>query len=466
MASISYSDGRATIQFVDVDSKRKSIRLGFVPKRTAESIKLRVEALLNAKITNTPIDRDTANWLADIGANLADKLASVGLIAARSSRLLGEFITEFIASRQDVKEATRTSLRVAANRLISYFGEARALDSITPADIDRWVIHLQTSEYAQATIGRTIRRARQLFTAAVRAKLIHENPVDGIRAPAQHNPERTRFIDRDTIGKVMDVADREWRLILALARFGGIRIPSELEPLRLADIDFERGRLRVTSPKTARHAGKGERWIPLFPELRPHVEEAFETAAEGEVYLVRHPCLRQRKANVNLRKGLTLLLRKAGVTPWPRLFHNLRATRQTELAGEYPSHVVCAWIGNSERIAAAHYLQVTDADFEKATKERGKESAAKSGAVDCEALQNPVQSASDSERQGLTQPPVASEVSHVLSPQVINRQGVKVAKVGLEPTRPCGHWILLHLSSMDDEVQRVCQFRHLAEDGR
>jgi len=108
MASISYSDGRATIQFVDADAKRKSIHLGAVPKRTAEAIKLRVEALLNAKITNTPVDRDTAAWLAGIGADLADKLAAAGLVAARSSRLLGEFIAEFIASRLDVKEATRT----------------------------------------------------------------------------------------------------------------------------------------------------------------------------------------------------------------------------------------------------------------------------------------------------------------------------------------------------------------------
>ena len=194
--------------------------------------------------------------------------------------------------------------------------------------------------------------------------------------------------------------------------------------------------MRVTSPKTARHAGKGERWIPLFPELRRHVEEAFEMAEEGEVYLVRHPCLWQRKANVNLRKGLTLLLRKAGVTPWPRLFHNLRASRQTELASEYPSHVVCTWIGNSERIAAAHYLQVTDADFEKAITERGKESAAKSGAVGWEALQNPVQSVLDRKGQELTQPTIPSGFSHLLSPQVIDRQGVKLAKVGLEPTRP------------------------------
>ena len=148
---------------------------------------------------------------------------------------------------------------------------------------------------------------------------------------------------------------------------------------------------------------------------------------------MRHPCLRQRKAKVNLRKGLTLLLRKAGVTPWPRLFHNLRASRQTELAATFPSHVVCAWIGNSERIAAAHYLQVTDADFEKATSERGKESAAKSGAVDREALQNPVQSASDSKGQELTQPTVASEVSRLLSPQVISCQGVTATRLGFEP---------------------------------
>jgi integrase len=434
MASVSFSSGRAIVQFVDADGKRKSIRLGRVSKREAGAIKLRIEALLNSKIMSTPPDRDTATWLTKIGTDLADRLARAGLIAARSSRLLREFIEEYVSSRQDVREATRVSLRVAAKRLVSYFGEGRALDSITPADVDRWIIHLQTSGYAQATIGRTIRRARQLFTAALRAKLIHENPAEGIKAPPQHNPERARFIDRGTIAKVMEVADREWKLILALARYGGIRVPSELEPLRLTDIDFERGRLRITSPKTARHAGKGERWIPLFPELRQHIEEAFETAEEGEVYLVRHPCLRQRKSNVNLRKGLMTLLRKAGLTPWPRLFHNLRASRQTELAATFPSHVVCAWIGNSERIAAAHYLQVTDADFEKATS--GKEGAAFSGAVDREALHFPVQSALDSKGQERTQPTVAREVCPLLSPQVLDRQGDKVAPDGLEPSLP------------------------------
>jgi integrase len=432
VASLSHSNGRYTVQFVDVNDKRKSVRLGSVPKRTAEAIKLRVEALLNAKITNTPVDRDTATWVTGIGADLADKLAGAGLIAARSSRLLGEFVEDFIAGRTDVKGTTRDSMQYTAARLVSYFGADRPLASITPADLDRWAIHLQ-GIYAPATVGRTVKRARQIFTQAVRAKLIPESPVVGVQAPAQHNPERMRFIDRDTIGKVMDVADREWRLIIALARYGGIRIPSELEPLRLADIDFERGRLCVSSPKTAGHAGKGERWVPLFPELRSHVEEAFDSAPDGEVYLVRHPCLRQQGAKVNLRKGLSALLRMAGVTPWPRLFHNLRASRQTELAAGFPSHVVCAWIGNSERVAAAHYLQVTDADFEKATTKSSKDGAAFCGAVAREALQNPVRTVLDSEGQGLTQPVGNQSFCPSSSPQVIYCQGLIAVPAGLEP---------------------------------
>ena len=50
----------------------------------------------------------------------------------------------------------------------------------------------------------------------------------------------------------------------------------------------------------------------------------------------------------------------------PKLWQNLRATRQTELAETFPIHVVCDWIGNSRAVAQEHYLQVTDEHFEAA----------------------------------------------------------------------------------------------------
>ena len=43
-----------------------------------------------------------------------------------------------------------------------------------------------------------------------------------------------------------------------------------------------------------------------------------------------------------------------------------RASRQTELPGSFPLHVVTEWLGNTPQIALKHYLRVTDEDFAQA----------------------------------------------------------------------------------------------------
>lgn len=108
-----------------------------------------------------------------------------------------------------------------------------------------------------------------------------------------------------------------------------------------------------------------ERLIPLFPELRTLLTEAFEHPdAVGQRFVI----MRYRDTNANLRTQLNRIIRRAGLTPWPRLFQNLRASRETELAAQFPMHVVCQWIGNSATVAAAHYLQVRDSDFTAASR--------------------------------------------------------------------------------------------------
>ena len=75
---------------------------------------------------------------------------------------------------------------------------------------------------------------------------------------------------------------------------------------------------------------------------------------------------RYRHANANLRTQLRRIIKMAGLKPWSKLFHNLRSTRQTELAEFLPAHVVCAIMGNSMKIADEHYLQVTPEHFRRA----------------------------------------------------------------------------------------------------
>ncbi|MGD9724021.1 MAG: hypothetical protein AB7O59_21705 [Pirellulales bacterium] len=79
-----------------------------------------------------------------------------------------------------------------------------------------------------------------------------------------------------------------------------------------------------------------------------------------------------RDAGQNLRTQLERIIRRAGLEPWPKLFQNLRSTRETELAESFPMHVVCEWIGNSAAVAAKHYLQVTDEHFEQAAQSEAK----------------------------------------------------------------------------------------------
>ena len=132
--------------------------------------------------------------------------------------------------------------------------------------------------------------------------------------------------------------------------------------LTWADIDWARLKMAVHSPKTEHHQGKDMRIVPIYPELLPYLQEGFEQAAEASVYVIT----RYRKKNSNLRTSFERIICKAQLKPWPKLFQNLRSSRETELTQKFPLHVVCAWMGNSQLVAAKHYLQVTDDHFQMA----------------------------------------------------------------------------------------------------
>ncbi len=411
MASIANDPGgRRRILFVAPDESRKTIRLGKMDRKSAEAIARHVEALLAAKIGGQPIPRDTAAWQANIGTALHDRLSRAGLVHHREENAtaiaLGPFIDGFLAGRDDLKPNTRTTFAQARKALVRHFGEDMPINRINAGDADEWAATLR-KDYAPATVATFVKKARQMFRHAVRKRLLTESPFASVRVPSQINKAREEFVSRDTIAQVMDAApDLEWRVIIALARYGGLRTPSETLALQWSYIDWERGRLTVFSPKLEHLPSGGFRTLPLFPELRVILADAFDAAPVGSVYVVN----RYRDGKQNLRTQFLRIIRKAGMQPWGRLFHNLRGSPETELAQDHPVHVVAHWLGNTPKIAAAHYLQVRDSDFDRALA-----GGAKSGALGAQKPAQQADAGNSNDPQNVQEIPENSRRERVLA---------------------------------------------------
>jgi hypothetical protein len=203
------------VQFFDKENKRRSIRLGQVNRKAAQTVATRVESIVSASIMGTPLDRETSQWLTGIGQDLADKLAAAGLVAKRETSTLAGFLDAYIASRGDAKPNTIRNLKYSRERLVEYFGADKPLHAIKPGDADEWRQKMVNDDFAEATISKVVKHSKQFFRLAERKGLIRGNPFQELKAAGERNDARLAFIDRPTVAKLLEAApDARWKLII------------------------------------------------------------------------------------------------------------------------------------------------------------------------------------------------------------------------------------------------------------
>ena len=412
MASIGDENGRKRILFMAPDGKRKTIRLGKVAKRQAEAVKIHVEQLAHAFSTNTAPPLATSQWLASLDSKLYAKLVAVGLAADRSPALapaLDKFLDDYLAKREllvgsgQLNWRTQHIDRMTRNNLVDHFGADAELAKINEGDAADFRTYLLTTggapvkrcgselvirerkPLAEATARKRCAVASRFFRDAVRRGLIARNPFESVPKSSIATKRRALIPDADARKVLAKLPTLEWQLLFALSRWGGLRVGSEVRKLRWRDVDWLRGRMLIHSPKTERHAGHESRWLPIFPELKDLLAKQ-QKAAKGEKLVL--PMLVGR-SDTSLRRVMFKAIEAAELKAWPRLWHSMRATRQTELEDRFPTHVVCAWLGNTQQVAERHYLSVTDDHFaaaaellrpiEKAAQNPAQQGAAESG---------------------------------------------------------------------------------------
>ena len=356
-----------------LDGERKTLSLGskYTPKQV-ERIKAAVEEIAAAIETGGRVGKATAGFIADMTEDLKARFRACGLLgeAALTNKALWRRFERETASRR--KDSTWAYFDTVEKRFFAFFADNDAPDRITKADCERWRDFLHKQGYKEATIAGSIQKVNTAFNWAVEVELIERNPFKGVKRGSFCNPERMFFIPRDWYEKLLEACpSQSWRTLLALMRIGGLRHTSETLRLTWDNVDWQNESLLVRSPKTERQ-GKGSRLIPLFPELKKELKAQWELAEEGGSPLIIPDLAADSTAKAQaLSKQFRRIIFRAGLTPWERLFQNLRESRANELWTEYPDHVAAAWMGHTKRVAMGHYLQVTDEQFKRALRGDG-----------------------------------------------------------------------------------------------
>jgi integrase len=362
------------IEFYPIDGgRRQRLRLGKTTVRDGEEFKRRLEDVIRDLRLRQPHSGNLCEWLNGLPTAIQQRLHKAGLMQSvrQSAQNLGDFL-DGLQARTKVKKGTLTAYGHTVRNLKEHYGRSRMMQTIEPQHAQEFKQFLQEPEraygkrpLAKATVNRRVTLARQFFEAAKKQMLIAENPFEDVVGGHQRNADRLAFVEASSVDKLVASCDsQDWKLLLLLGRYGGLRLPSEIVKLRWQHVDFSRGRILIHSVKTEHHEGKETRYIPMFDELRQPLLDAFAQGPALSDFVIQSPVLRDPDAN--LRTQFLRLAKRAGISPWVKPFQNMRSTRETELIERLDLKPACAIIGNSEVVALQHYQQLRPLYLESA----------------------------------------------------------------------------------------------------
>ena len=369
---------RYTIRFT-VDGEDKSVSFGSRFGAVISEYRRVITEIVQSVETfgrEHPLKKSIRAYI-DENPELKMKLKKTELIEVQSQSTLSALwdMFEGHAEKMGFKERTFANYQTARKWFFEYFSEDQSADAVTEKDADEYRAWLerQNNKYgkrlAPTSVAGIIKTVKSVFNLARRARLVDRSPFEFIKKGSMTNPARQFEVSANIVPTILDACPSQgWRALFALWRFGGMR---KMEPflLKWEDVLWNVGKIRVHSPKTERYDGHAERFCPLFPEIRRELEDLFELAKPGAVYVLPDD-IRERSPNA-LYNAVIRIIRRAGFTPWERLISNMRATRASELkrAG-FSSDQRTAWLGHSEEVSAKHYqiggMLVDDSDFARA----------------------------------------------------------------------------------------------------
>ncbi len=274
---------------------------------------------------------------------LTEKINSL-LPPARSAVLLHDWLLEWYARKAPALSRKYSGvLRCAVKRVQNTTGN-KPLDGYAVQEFVQAVYGVPLS-YTRTVVYSVLFMA---YAQAVKERLTGSNPLENV-PPPQHTRKRGKALTLEQQRQFLQAIENDSRKPLYMFYLlTGCR-RSEAFTVEWSDIDFERKRIHIRGTKTPR----ANRFIPLFPQLSPILEQLPHNGAKVFPY------------TENTVTGYwTRLKRKNG---FQFRLHDLRHTFATRaLESGISLATVSKWLGHvSVAITADIYMHVLT-DFERA----------------------------------------------------------------------------------------------------
>ena len=273
----------------------------------------------------------------------------------RSADVVTDYRVNGRKSTDDVESRIRLHLK-------PFFG-ARRMSSITTADMRSYTASRQEAGAANATINRELAVVKRAFRLSTQGrKLLHAPHIPMLR----ENNTRQGFFELDEFRSVRDALPAALRGIVTFAYYTGWRVPSEILPLKWAQVDRENPTVRLEVGTTKNSDG---RTLPydLLPELVEVIETAWlehERLAKEDV-LCPHVFNRNGKPIEGFRKAWATACKAAGCPG--KLVHDFRRTAVRNLVrANVPEKTAMAITGHKTRSVFDRYDIVDEADLRAA----------------------------------------------------------------------------------------------------
>jgi len=371
MASL-YRDGKGwKVDWRRADGRRGQVRLpAGASERERDEFMRQLRRLIASRELGHAPEAAVAAYFAGLSDRLYGRLVEHGLLPKREhDRPIVEWIEEHHAREAKRKMATEGTREVwgrALRHARIHFGRRllSSLDAQDGAGFREYLLGCNGrigDTMAEATVRKMCGVVSSAIKAARKIGLVSCDPFEEVPKAAGPNRGREVYLSVQDADRLLAACDPELRVLVALARFGGLRVPSEIANLRWSDVEWDHpAALRVESPKT-RRLGKESRVVPISTRLQEVLLEAHSRSREADGFIL--PTLR---THTNPGMRLARAIEAAKVKPWPRPFHTLRASCETDWYAAEGLAAAAAYAGNSPRVATNHYIRPTDASFRRA----------------------------------------------------------------------------------------------------